>query len=84
MGPEGSRGNNHFAVYRYEAMASYLRRLYGLRKNRLRGGNGQEKAQYGSPRASKMAPFKGRVEGSSLHPPLEGQSEGIGTYSVLC
>ncbi len=29
------------------------------------------------------APFKGRVEGSSPHPSLEGQGEGRGAYSVL-
>ena len=54
-----------------------------MRKNRVRGGIGQEKAKYGAPLASERAPFKGRVEGSSPHPSLEGQSEGRGAYSVL-
>jgi len=63
-------------------MALLERRCYGLRKNRLRGGSGQEKAQYGAPSAPEVAPFKGRAEGNPLHPPLKGQSEGRGAYFV--
>ena len=54
-----------------------------MRKKRVRGGSGQEKAKYGAPRAPERAPSKRRVEGSSPHPSLEGQGEGRGAYSVL-
>ena len=54
-----------------------------MRKNRVRGGSAQEKAKYGAPRAPERAPFKGRVDGSSPHPSLEGQGEGRGAHSVL-
>jgi len=46
------------------------------------GGSGQEKAQYGAPRALERAPFQGRVEGSPPHPPLERQSKGMCAYSA--
>jgi len=54
-----------------------------MRRDRLRGGNKQEKAQYEAPRAPERTPFEGGVEGSSHHPSLKGQDEGRDAYSVL-
>ena len=54
-----------------------------LRRDRLRGGSEQEKAQYEAPHAPERAPFGEGVEGSSPHPSLERQGEGRGAYSVL-
>ncbi len=62
---------------------SLERRLSRLWGDRLRGGSGQEKTQYGAHCAPERAPFEGRVEGSSLHPFLKGQSEGRGAYLFL-
>jgi hypothetical protein len=83
MSPEGLGGEIRFVFCHYGAKALQWRRFYGVRKNRVRGGSGQEKAKYGAPRAPERAPFKGRVEGSSPHPPLEDKGEGRGAYFVL-
>jgi hypothetical protein len=50
----------------------------GCVKSDVRGGTELEKTQYGARRAPESAFFKVRVEGSSPHPPLEGQGEGRG------
>jgi hypothetical protein len=57
-------------------MASQKRRFYGVHKNRVRGGIGQEKAKYGAPRAPERAPFKGRVEDRSPTLPWKGRVRG--------
>jgi hypothetical protein len=55
----------------------------GCVKSEYGAATGKKKAQYGAPRAPERAPFKGRVDGSSPHPPLAGHSEERGAYSVL-
>ncbi len=54
-----------------------------MRRDRLRGGSEQEKAQYEAPHAPERAPIGGGVEGRSPHPSLERQGEERGAYFVL-
>ena len=70
------------ALCRCYDMALLDRRCYGLCKNRLRGSNGQEKAQYGAPSVPERALFERRTEGDSPHPSQNVQSEGRDAYSA--
>ncbi len=58
-------------------------RHYGLRRDRLRGGNVQVKSAVRGARCTEKTPFEEGVEGSSPHPSLKGQCEGRGAYDVL-
>jgi hypothetical protein len=78
----GDERITHVVLWRSQVRALMGRRCYGMCKNRVRCGSEQEKAQYGASSASEEAPFEGRVESSSSHPLLRGQSEGKGSYSV--